>query len=131
MDDLVKLVGLGVLLAAVIIGGLLGYRIYNDEAMVWFVLIAGMGTVGLGVLALVLFLVYRTMLAGVVLMARSQEEQLMTARTYRTLGEPGQRQALPGGDAAALITAMFGGVPAQDAVHGAWQQPPQIEDGDQ
>lgn len=124
MDDLVKLVGLAVLLGAAIIGAMVGWTVVQNETMVWFLLITTQSALVACAVGAAGYILHRCFLAGRTFLARSQEEQLTTARVFRTAGPAG---ALPSSSDAALISALLGGVPAGEVVDAV---PTQIGDGD-
>lgn len=127
MDDFNKTAAFLALLFVLVIASVLGYRVYQDEAMVWFVLVCAMLAFVFLAVGFAAAMSYRTIIAMSVLVVRSIEELLTTARVARLVGATEDKPQQP--DAAASISAMLGGVPVQDAVAGAFPPPP--DQGDQ
>lgn len=68
---------------------LLGWRIYNDARMAWVVVSSLLVVVVLLALAIVLFLARQAMDSRTVLLSRTQEERLLSARVARTWPDNG------------------------------------------
>jgi len=76
---------------------LLAWRVYNDDAMSWMVVTIAMVVVVLAAAAVVLALYRQALDSRSVLLARSQEDRLMSARVSRTWdrGQDGGGGLLP------------------------------------
>jgi len=128
MEDALKAGGVmtGVGLGAVAV--MLGWRVYHDDAMSWFVVVAVTAAFVLAVLAVVLVLVHRVLVAWAIALTRSAEERLMTARGYRTLGQDGPTQPGRG-----LLEALIAGQDTSNVVDGdarlTWPASPALTGG--
>ena len=65
----------------------MSWRVYNDMRMAWTVVLAGLAVAVLLALAVVLFLARQAMESRIVLLSRTQEERLLSARVARTWPE--------------------------------------------
>lgn len=125
MDDVVKLIAFVVAGAAALFAGMVGYRVMQDEVLLYIVVVGGLLILAISAAGLT-FVLYRQATEA----RRYHVDSMLTqARVLRTIDGVSQPARLPN-DQASLFAAMLGGVPTHDAVDGVWQQAPVGQIGD-
>ena len=114
-----KVIAFGVAGAMALVGGMVGYRIMQDQVLLYIVVFGMLFILAIAATGLT-FVLYRQATEA----RRYHVDSMLTqARVMRTLDGVSQPARMTN-DPAAQLAAMLGGVPTHDAVDGVWQVSP-------